>query len=208
MTMQETILGFQVRTSPESLPLWPTERRKQFLLRENIQLPLGVDRSVWPPIEGGDPLPSLFDDYIGADVPCNSLHVFTSTSIERIEACSKGAIVILTAAPEEARGLKKWGAVQETSLSLPTLREHGFTRLGFDVADDCACWSVLNDTDPGDARPKLVAEFAGLIDDEHGLFAEWESADQYRKAWKATKKWKESLWVYGIWARLRVVGTK
>lgn len=211
MNEQEIVLGFHVRVSPESLPPWSPERRKQFLLRENIRLPLGVDHSVWPLIEEGDPLPNLFDDYVDG-TPQNSLHIFLSTSIEHIDKCSKGTVTVLTASPEEAGEIKRWGKLEEASLSLPTLREHGFVRLGFDVADRDAMWSVLNNTDPGETeRAKLATQFGALLDDEFGLFAEWESANQYRETRKviwishggkgAGGGWKEWLYVYGVWSK-------
>lgn len=196
----EIIIGFQLRVSPESLPAWTQERRNKFLLSPNIKLPLGVDRSVWPLIETGEHLRGLFNDYIGD--PLNSLHVFLEPSIDRINQCSQGAVVVLTAAAAEARELRKWGGVDNTAFDLPALRARGFTRLGFDVASKDACWSVLNDTDPGEAGHALLsAQFGALLNPEVGLFTEWESADRYRKAWDEITGWKGSQAVFGIWSK-------
>lgn len=206
MIEQDTILGFQLRVSPKSLSPWPPERRKQYLLRQDIKLPLGIDESVWPRIEDADPLQSLFDDYVGG--PRNSLHVHLSTSLRQIETCATGTVIFLTASSEDATEIKRWCKIGEPSLELSALRSHGFIRLGFDVAPIDAGWSVLNDTDPGEStRAELSEKFAAALDSEHGLFIDWRMADQYREAWKRIEGWKthpaykETLCPFGIWAR-------
>jgi hypothetical protein len=49
----QMLIGFDARNGVAQLPLWDDERRRRFLLRQDVARPLSVDAAVWPRIVDG-----------------------------------------------------------------------------------------------------------------------------------------------------------
>ena len=56
MSVSERLLGFDARV-PSGGYAWPLQRRRTFLLRDDVTAPLSVDTMVWPSVFDDRPTP-------------------------------------------------------------------------------------------------------------------------------------------------------
>ncbi len=71
------LLGWQLRESASQLPfLWPADRRKRYLLKPAVEVPISADVKVWP--LRSDPIltANIFVDFISSDKHPNGLDLF------------------------------------------------------------------------------------------------------------------------------------
>jgi hypothetical protein len=172
-------LGFDVRLDPANFARgWSAARRTQFLLRDDIDVPISIDPMVWPskfwqrhvPPGIGIPrhpgtvvVPDGTPGYtsLGLWIDFDELRRFTSGVRVSIEG---GVLIAILAWPGDGRDI--FGPSPATTGSPPDIAD--WTTLGFDVADDSFVSGLTNCGYEVDERPGLAAAWKAYLN-QHGL---------------------------------------
>lgn len=183
--MEEIILGFQLRVNPSCAVVidWPEERRKKFLLKQDIVFPLSVDESVWPSVENERVEAQLFVDYSSdANYSPNGLGLYqiqhkyfqSGFPASMIEA---GWLIGIFAEKDFAGYLMELHGIKLTvpSLSVVALQRLGWCFLGYDVADQWLFSGLSACGFKGDEYADLQNTFASSLN-KYGLFNEIKPA--------------------------------
>jgi len=201
--MDELLLGFQLRIVPEKLERWDAERRKTYLLREEIEIPLSVDKAVWPLINARPSLAELFIDYsTQPQAAPNGLGVYavTASAIPRLVSYyDDGFLIGITATDEAAYSLQSRHHIQNVQ-PITLLSEQGWRCSGYDVADSWLCSGLLNCGYSESDKFKLSNHFGSDLN-KSGLFQSIEMAASF--CTESNKRVPEHapFFVYGIWTK-------
>jgi hypothetical protein len=180
------LVGFDLKLDPASVSFaWTPDRRRQYLLKDDVLVPISVDPMVWPsrfwqahvPPGVGIPqrigtvtVPPLTPGY-------NALGLWDS--LERLEGFvsarrvpGSAPLVAILAWPGD-RPMTLVGPSPETTQLDP------WRSLGFDVADGSLVSGLVNcGYEPGE-RDALQARWAGQLNDA-GLFSSLDAAFEFR----------------------------
>ncbi len=182
-------LGFDVRLDPVNLARgWSAERRNQYLLRDDIEVPISIDPMVWPskfwqrhvPPGIGIPrhlgtvaVPDATPGYtiLGLWADLDELERFARNTGVTIDPAT---LIAVLAWPGDEEDLA--GSSLETSSPLPDLA--AWTCLGFDVADHSFISGLNNCGYDPDERASLANIWRASLN-EHGLLTELEAARRF-----------------------------
>lgn len=184
-TAHEHLIGYDIRVLwPDVAPDWPASRRRVYLLREDVRVPLSTDVMVWPSAfdcRSDCPgrlerrfLQFIWHNDLWADLPTLLAYrdrYFLSSTAEAFRPIT----VAFTLAVFEARDRFELTKLQ--GFVAPATLDERWTRLGFDVADRWLLSALTNcghvsKHESGGARK---ARWAPLIN-EHHLFDAPEDA--------------------------------
>lgn len=193
INMNTTILGFQLRLSPDQLNEWDKKRRETFLLREDIAKPLSVDEDIWPLLDDAKIRNDLF---LNPEFPVNGLNIHDlrpgiSTPPGR------GCLLAITASDIEVSQLRSRHRIQSELLCRDP-KELGLRLLGFDVAD-AWFYSAQSNCGFGDSKQSLSQRFSHSING-YGLFDSQEEAAAFREGANVRIPDHAPFVVYGLWA--------
>lgn len=191
-------MGFQLRVGPEQLPLWTPERRRKYLLRDDVRRPLSVDTEVWPISEDRKLHAELFSDFTNG-APPNGLGVYSPRSADWPRELGRSMLIALTATSDEVSWLRKQHLIGEMPFTSAALRDQGFQCLGFDCADGWLNSGLANcGYDPED-KARLGALFNSRLN-ESGLFALAESAAEFCAECDRRVPGHAPFLIYGLYA--------
>ena len=190
-------LGFDLRLDPVNLARgWSAERRRQYLLRDDIEVPISIDPMVWPSkfwqrhVPPGMGIPrhlgtvKVPDDtpgftILGLWTDLAELTRFTQDAGLTIGAGTLIAILAWPGDEHDPAGPARPSSLDlslETSGAMPDLAD--WTRLGFDVADHSFV-SGLNNCgyDPEERAGLATAWWEDL--NQHGLLTGLDAARRF-----------------------------
>ena len=177
------LVGYDIRFDPAAASLsWTAERRRQFLLREDVAHPLSVDPTAWPSrfwqlhVPPGMGVPR----HVGTAAVPPDTPGFTPlglwTDLERLRAFAR--TVHVPAAPVLAVLAWTGDALLHAFASGEPAPGEGWRSLGFDVAD-ASFVSGLTNCGFGGERAALMLEWAPRLN-AHGLLASLDDAFAFR----------------------------
>lgn len=192
-TMNDDILGFQLRVPPDRLTNWDQKRRSEFLLREEIAHPLSVDEGVWP----------LFDDlagrqavFVDPDLPSNGLNVHELKPGAR---AVNGCLVAITVSEAVAPHLRSQHRIKSSAGgNAMYLDKVGMHLLGFDVAD-VWLYSALSNCGFKDSKQAMAKRFSHCLNDD-GLFQARGDAEEFRAIADKRIPDHTPFHIYGLWS--------
>jgi hypothetical protein len=182
-------LGFDLRLDPVNLARgWSAERRRQYLLRDDIDVPISIDPMVWPskfwqrhvPPGMGMPrhlgtvaVPDGTPGYttLGLWTELDDLKRFANESHVVVEAPT---LIAILAWPGDEEDLTRPSLVR--SGPWPDIAE--WTTLGFDIADDSFVSGLNNCGYDAEERLGLNAAWGSNLN-QHGLFDELDAARRF-----------------------------
>ena len=160
----------------EAEPLWgdwDAERRREFLLRDDVQRPLSADSYVWP--EALDD--AAWDEWPMDEFPTENVVAWKERArLERLMRTHARTGGVLMAITEQCTVHHRRSACPD---SLPA--SAGF--LGFDVLDECNLSVLMNHgrgNDPEPARGRWRARWAPHLGDHH-LFSAFDVAAEFAR---------------------------
>jgi hypothetical protein len=174
MSTQITVLGFDIREPLGRPSGWDDDRRSRFLIRQSVERPLSVDRSVWPALDSEkneqNPL------YLSG-----SVHQILRDRPELATGSSGDPVIIEVGAVEDEQSAEYWRRVfygylrphEDTGI---TAR---FDDLGYDVADRYLLSGLSNCALSEQELAALRREWTDRIN-RFGLFEEAASATSFK----------------------------
>lgn len=204
--MNEVVLGFQLRVRRADLEPWSSARRRDYLLHEDVELPLSVDIVVWPNSHSAKLLSSLFSDYSpGANAAPNGLDVYRigdPSVLKRLYVPEEPILIGITVAspdPTVARELKSRHSIMDIPAPVEQLYETGLRCLGYDVADHWLTSGLMNCGYVPDRKIVLAERFPRSDLNDLGLFVSPDIANDYRIDCDIRVREHSPFVVYGIW---------
>jgi hypothetical protein len=186
---QPHFLGFDVRLDPVNLArAWSAERRTQYLLRDDIEVPISIDPMVWPSkfwqrhVPPGMGMPR----HLGTVAVPDGTPGYTTLGLwsgladlkrfaaEHRVAIENPTLIAILAWPGDEHDLSRPSLVR--SGPVPDIGE--WTSLGFDVADDSFVSGLNNCGYEPDERAGLSRAWASNLN-HHGLLAELDAARRF-----------------------------
>lgn len=196
--MNDKILGYQLRISPDQLKDWDKERRLIFLLREDISRPLSVDEDIWPILNDAK---MRNDVFLNPELPANGLNVHNLRP--GIPArTERGCLIAITASDADASQLCSRHQIQSELHAAHSLDTLGLRIIGFDVAD-AWFYSGLSNCGFGASKQILSHRFARSLN-EYGLFQSQEEAGAFRDDVSSRITDHAPFIVYGLWSTIRM----
>ncbi len=202
INMNETVLGFQLRLTPQALQSWNLERRAMYLLRENIRFPLSVDTAVWPESDDWRSLSTIFTDFtpLPNSAP-NGLGLYSLRSLETLDQqqpeVEKPILISVSVIGNVAHELQRRHCIQNL-LPIAVLVSRGWICLGYDVADWWLLSGLSNCGYTVDEKKNLSNQFTGDIN-EYGLFVSGNAAQAFRADCNLRIPEHAPFAIYGIW---------
>ncbi len=178
------LVGYDLRVDPAVASLsWGPERRRQFLLRQDVAHPLSVDPMVWPSrfwqlhVPPGMGVPR----HVGTVAVPPGTPAYSSLGLWTDLACLRAfASEARLDAAGPALAILAWtgdAMVQSFAADEPAALD-GWRSLGFDVAD-ASLVSGLANCGYGDERAALAVEWASRLN-AHGLLETPDAAFAFR----------------------------
>ena len=175
MTESPRVIAYDFRIRLDAAePLWgawDAERRRVYLLRDDVRRPLSADSYVWP--EALDD--SAWDEYPLDDPPGENVVAWKDrvrlNALMRTHARTGGVLVAIT----EHCDVPHRGTA--CPASVPSSAEF----LGFDILDECNLSVLMNHgrgDDPEPARGKWDARWAPHLNDHH-LLSDFDVAAEF-----------------------------
>lgn len=184
MTMQAVSLGFDLRLRARdyAADVWSPEHRGSYLLRKDVELPMSVDRSVWPSF-----LQSHYFDAKANRVP-NPRFVTQDTAnlengfgmlrdvkhLARLPGAHLGVGIGVEMICREQEGLESLLGIEADPI--PT----GAAALGFDVATATPISGLSNCGYDRNELPELRSTWSSKLN-EYGLLETLDDAFQFRE---------------------------
>lgn len=199
--MNETVLGFQLRLTPQSLQSWSLERRAMYLLRENIRFPLSVDTAVWPESDNWRLLSTIFADFNPLpNSASNGLGLYSLRSLEAHDQqleLEKPILISVSVIGNVAHELQRRHCIQNL-LPITALYSRGWVCLGYDVADWWLLSGLSNCGYTTEEKKSLSNQFASDIN-EYGLFVSGNAAQCFCADCNLRVPQHAPFAIYGIW---------
>jgi len=200
--MMNYILGFQSRVAPQKLKPWDTERRRNYLLRENIIVPLSVDIAVWPLSRNEELLFELFPNYShDANGAPNGLNLFRLSSpllTAHQSLYDDSYLIAISACSDVSIRLKKQHFIEDAAINIDDLERNGWTCLGYDVTDQWFYSGLMNCGYEEDQKATLSKCYSGDIN-EFGIFISEESAISFCSISNSRVPTHSPFFVCGVW---------
>lgn len=202
--MEEILLGFQLKAELKKIKEWELDRRKAYLLREDIKMPLSVDQAVWAESDK-NVYSSLFSDYCEEVYSSpNGLNIYNIKSKVVLDQASfhDGAILIgLTVVNDiesRAQELKNKHFMLNMPYSIKQLLKANWICLGYDVADYWPYSGLMNCGYNADDKVALSKRFTNALN-EYGLFNLIETAQEFGIDCETRVKEHAPFAIYGMW---------
>jgi hypothetical protein len=193
MSVSECLLGFDVRV-PLGEDLWPLERRRLFLIRDDVAAPLSVDTMVWPSVFDERQTPEWIGGNAGLWEDLGKLrrHWTGPAATDVVGPYSLIAVAWWSDAGfEDASDVGPYADPTN-----PPQRDETWRLLGFDVADGSLLSGLSNcGFEAGEAAP--LEHFAADLNDHH-LLATLDAAFAFRDATNARVPEHAPFFVYAL----------
>jgi hypothetical protein len=223
--MEETLLGFDVRerwTTPD--PLWDTNRRARYLLRQDIVKPLSADPLVWSSVFDtghgpglsaaerdrlrltGVPTPAWIGPNAGLwdDLSC-MLATFEHAIRELWAAVGAHTVLAITWLSDA--GFSTTGVVGPYAApTTPATRDEHWPVLGYDVGDGSLLSGLMNCGYGDDERDAMRVRWGHRLNDAH-LFHTAADAFAFRAVSNVRTPAHAPFFVYGLYAVADVAGS-
>lgn len=200
--MDETLLGFQLRSSLDRVAPWSQARRAQYLLVDQIDSPLSVDKAVWSSSDDRSLLSKLFIDYFGKDNAApNGLNIYSVKDISALTKSSRfetSMLIGITAVGDCGAVLKEKHKVKESTVSLEQIRLNRWKCLGYDVADHWLRSGLMNCGYSSLQKSELLKTFGPKLN-KYGLFDSTDIAETFRADCNTRIPEHAPFCVFGIW---------
>lgn len=186
------ILGYDCRVASNdksSTELWPADRRKQYLIRPEIELPMAVDRTVWPSLfyfgsewRSGN-IPTILIE--PTDFHQQSLRLWKSlTELQKTIGSESGmlrphSVICFTIERPDLPPNDDWWKMAFEEPTEPSILDSTWTLLGFDVGDKYFTSGLSNCGYQAEAMEAARRTWGGAING-NGLFSQFEAAQQFR----------------------------
>lgn len=206
--MKENLLGFQLRNDPQSLIQWDIARRGKYLINENVDVPLSVDKSVWPINPNVPLLKELFAECYGGNyednIP-NGLRLFSLKEESILNSLSyyNGGYLIGISIVNDDRDLNKrlldMHRIEKKLHNIDLLTFYCWSCFGYDVAD---LWMISGLMNISFEPPKAeIAKKYSKDLNKFGLFDLAKKASNYCQECNQRIPEHAPFIVYGIWAK-------
>jgi hypothetical protein len=182
-------LGFDVRLDPVALARgWSADRRSQYLLRDDINVPLSIDPIVWPSkfwqphVPPGIGIPRHVGTVAVPEATPGYTILGLWADLDELKRFARDAGVAIDSAPFIA--VLAWPGDEEDFVGSPPRPDSrrpdlaGWSCLGFDVADRSFISGLNNCGYEPDERASLASSWRGSLN-EHGLLTELEVARRF-----------------------------
>lgn len=185
---EEAILGFDARYQPaEIVQFWTNQRRREYLLNDEVAHPVSVDPMVWPSLFGE----GLSDDdrreasLTGIAPPpwrgpnqhlWDDLHRMWST-LTPMARQTAVLVAVTWVSTDQFRERSLVGAPRIQEM-MPSALGAEWDLLGFDVADAYLTSGLANCGYSAPDRERLRLEWGGRLNERH-LFAEYDDAAEF-----------------------------
>lgn len=203
--MEEILLGFQLKIELMKIKQWELDRKREYLLREDIKKPLSVDKVVWPESDDKKMYSILFSDYCDGEYCApNGLNIYSIKKQESLNRTSfyDGSILVGIAVVNDTKNrsqeLKNKHSILDIPYLLNDLLEAGWSRLGYDVADYWLYSGLMNCSYSAKDKVNLAKRFANALN-EYGLFNAVETAQEFCTDCETRIKEHAPFSIYGIW---------
>jgi hypothetical protein len=182
-------LGFDVRLDPVNLARgWSAKRRTQFLLRDDIDVPISIDPMVWPSrfwqrhVPPGMGMPRHLGTVAVPDATAGYTSLGLWTDLDQLKRFARArdvaidtrTLIAILAWPGDEQDVARPSLV--TGGPLPDIA--GWTTLGFDVADDSFVSGLNNCGYEADERIGLTAAWGSNLN-HHGLLTGLDAARRF-----------------------------
>lgn len=167
-------LGFDVRApwSVEWARTWDARRRRIFLLNEDVECPLSVDRNVWPAL-------GIDETFFSPDeTPLwRNRELMISRLSERVPGWDRWATEIAIDAIEDSEKQNHFDKRFDI-LTCSAIRDEEYEILGYDIADISLTSALSNCGFDQSEKSLFQKEFCSNLN-EHGLFIRHDSAIRF-----------------------------
>ncbi len=205
--MKESLLGFQLRIIPNKIEPWSHDRKKEYLLCEDVNIPLSVDTAVWPESDDQKLFSQLFLDHSAeSNFSPNGLSVYTvvdNSALSHSSIYGNSFLIGITVAElnnKIAKNLKSNHCINDISFSTEHLNDLGWSRLGYDVADYWLKSGLMNCGYTHTNKSDLIKTFfhdSGL--NKFGLIEKTFAAIAFSKNCNLRVPEHSPFAVFGIW---------
>ena len=200
MSSNELLLGFDAREMwLDVAEYWPDERKKRFLLRQDIVKPLSTDILVWPSVFHVDislqypqwtgPIQNLWDNL-------DTLQQYLDTTWSERTFPYWLMAVTLQENVCERENLLEWH--DRVSNLITTPRDPAWTFLGYDVSDKWLTSGLSNCSSTESEMQILRNTYASSLNEYH-LFDALEPAVDYVHVTDERVPEHAPFFVYGLW---------
>ncbi len=200
----ELLLGFDAREMwLDVAEYWPEERKRSFLLRQDIVKPLSTDTLVWRSVfdveqtlyrpQWTGPIQELWEDI-------QALENALSTASHRTKPYWVIAITGCSAIPSREERAN-WKARTERILYRPALRAPSWHLLGYDVADGYLLSGLTNlswDPVSTDEVQAIGQKYIPYLNEYH-LFTSVEPATEFLPLAEEGAREHAPFFVFGLW---------
>ncbi len=210
------LLGFDARERFVPLPrLYPAARRREQLLRPDVEKPLSVDVCVWPTVFQNETVErrlSLFDFGLGLvgalrpmwTGPFQDLWVSLpdlDAQLALVGRDLRGPADVVAISVDEHWRYPLWDRpLSEEEPAEPAGLDDEWRLLGFDVADGFLTSALMNGSFDERSRTRLRSMFAELLNDVH-LFDRLEAAKLCAEHCDEHAVGRAPHFPYALWAR-------
>jgi hypothetical protein len=200
MSSNELLLGFDAREMwLDVAEYWPEERKKPFLLRQDIVKPLSTDIFVWRSVfdveqtlnrpQWTGPIQELWDNLA-------TLQEYMDTVWSERTLPSWIIAVTLQEDICEREDLQEWYA--RASNIIPSLRDPAWAFLGYDVSDKWL-WSGLSNCGTNETEMQILRDTYASDLNEHHLFDAIKPAVDFMHVSDERVRAHAPFFVFGIW---------
>ena len=184
--IQEALLGFDARVFLGVSPEWTTNRRRRFLLRDDVRRPIATDTAVWPSVFG-DGLSEAERERLGVanmNIPAwRGPNRNLWDDLERMRGVLHG---VATTHQVISVSWVSWDAFSRRSITgapyletmTPAILGAGWSMLGLDIADGSLTSGLSNCAYSANDRAKLRRRWASRLN-EHHLFDDVAAALEF-----------------------------
>jgi hypothetical protein len=200
MSSNELLLGFDAREMwLDVAEYWPEERKRHFLLRQDIIKPLSTDILVWPSVfdveqmlhrpQWTGPIQELWDNLA-------TLQTYLDTAWSARTLPHWIIAVTLQEEVCEREDLQEWYA--RVSDIIPALRDPAWALLGYDVSDKWLL-SGLSDCGTTETEMQILRQTYASDLNEHHLFDAIKPAVDFMHVSDERVRAHAPFFVFGIW---------
>jgi hypothetical protein len=200
MSSNELLLGFDAREMwLDVAEYWPEERKRTFLLRQDIIKPLSTDILVWRSVfdvdislqypEWTGPIQNLWEDIA-------TLQTYLDTAWSERTLPSWLIAVTLQEEVCEREDLQEW--YDRVSNFIPALHDPAWTFLGYDVSDKWLL-SGLSNCSNNETEMQILRETYASALNEHHLFNALKPAVDFMHVSDERVREHAPFFVFGIW---------
>jgi hypothetical protein len=226
MSSNELLLGFDAREMwLDGAEDWPEERKRHFLLRQDIVKPLSTDTGVWPSVfeveptlyrpQWTGPIQELWEDlgtlqtYLDTAWSERTLPSWLIAVTLQEEVCEReelqewyARVSNMQEDPQAVRSthlhLAPSGWARPSSSIIPALRDPAWALLGYDVSDKWLT-SGLSNCSTNETEMQLLRDTYASALNEHHLFEAIKPAVDFMHVSDERVRAHAPFFVFGLW---------